>query len=322
MSILPVMRHPDAPAVYSFAIPITALAFGPDDRELFVAGYHEVSVWDAGTGALLRRVPQVGQRVYALVFDRGGRRLLVGSGTPGRMGEVRVLDVAAGDLVQVVAASADVVLDVAVSPAGDRLAESGADSKIRIFRVPDGDLELTIGAHSDWVHAITWNPEGTGLASASRDGTAKVLDAVTGRPKATYSGHAAAVLDIMFHPDGKNVLSSDARGHVHVWSVAEGEKVRDVGTFRDKVFCLTAGPDSFFASSGDGVLRQFLWDSEKPVRDYAGRGSALLSTAIDHGRKRVATGDFDGEVRVWNIRDGSLVTTFIAAPGLDHETHE
>jgi hypothetical protein len=37
---------------------------------------------------------------------------------------------------------------------------------------------------------------------------------------------------------------------------------------------------------------------------------------VDLTQNRVAAGGSDGEVRVWNIEDGTLVTRFVAAPGL------
>ncbi len=55
-SLVPRGRYPDPPAVYPVPVPVQALAFSPDGKELAVGGYHEVTVWDPATGKLLRRL--------------------------------------------------------------------------------------------------------------------------------------------------------------------------------------------------------------------------------------------------------------------------
>src|SRR5439155_1624700 len=68
ISIMTPPVHPPAPEPYRVPVPIAALAFGPDGKELFVGGYHEITVWNPDDGQLLRRLGNVGQRVYALAF--------------------------------------------------------------------------------------------------------------------------------------------------------------------------------------------------------------------------------------------------------------
>lgn len=313
-SIVPPPTHPSAPEVYPNTLQITALAFSPDGGELLVSGYNEVTVWNPADGQLLRRIGNVGQRTYALEFSPDGKLLAVGSGAPGQLGEVRLLDASEGNVVKVLGSTSDVVYDVAFNPAGDRLAAAGADGVIRVFDVASGETQLTITSHSDWVEAIAWSADGTKLASASRDKTAKVFDATTGDLTVTYPGHGQPVKGVAFHPDGAEVYSSAADNKIHQWKIADGKKSADVGSFGGEVK-LAADGGFVFAVSADKSARQYEAKTRKEVRKYAGHQDWALSAAFHAATKRLATGAFDGEVRVWNTDDGKPVTTFIAAPG-------
>ncbi len=313
-AIVPPPTHPDPPQAYPHTLPVTALAFRPDGTQLVAGGYHELTVWHPESGELLQRIKNMGQRTYALAFDPEGKLLAAGGGAPGRLGEVRVFDPSSGELAQVLGTTGDVVLDVAFDPEGKRLATAAADGIIRVFAVPSGEELLTLTSHSDWVTAVAWSDDGKKLASASRDKTAKVFDAEKGELLVTYSGHGQPVRGVAFHPEGNEVYSSGADNKIHRWKIADGKKSADVG-FGGEVFKLARGGEFLFATSADKTVRQLDAKSHSQVRSYSGHADWVLTTAYHAGTQRLASGGFDGEIRVWNTQDGSLVQSFLAAPG-------
>lgn len=319
-SIIPAPTHPEPPAVYPSTMPITAMAFTPDGKQLLVGGYNELTVWNPVDGKLVRRIKNVGQRTYGLAVSPDGKTLAVACGAPGRLGEVRLFEPASGKLLKVLGSSGDVIFDVAFSSKGDRLASCGADGAIRIFETATGKEQLTITSHSDWVMDIAWNKDDTKLASASRDKTSKVFDVKTGELVVTYSGHGKSVKGVAFHPDGKHVYSSAADRKVQQWKIADGKKAADVTTFGGEVYKLDASGTFLFAGSADKSARQFDLATRKQVRAYAGHADWVLATAYHDGAKRLVTGTFDGEVRVWNTADGKQLLTFLAAPGYTKPT--
>ena len=314
-TIIPPPVHPEPPAAYPQPTPVTALAFSPDGTQLVAGGYHELTIWNPADGQLVRRIKNVGQRTYALSFSPDGKLLAVAGGAPGRLGEVRLVEFASGNIVNVVGTTSDVVLDASFSPAGDRLAVAAADGLIRVYEVATGKEQLTISSHSDWVQAVAWSPDGSKLASASRDKTAKVFDAKTGELTVTYSTHAQPVKGVAFHPDGAEVFSAGADRKIHRWKAADAAKVAEIG-FGDEVFKLPMGGGFLFATSADKTVRQFDAKTHAQVRQYPGHTDWALSAAYHDGTKRLAAGGFNGEVRVWNTADGAAVTQFVAAPGL------
>jgi WD40 repeat protein len=313
-SYIPPPTHPAAPEKYRGTMPITAVEFTPDGSQLVVGGYHELTVWNASDGSLVRRIGGVGQRTYAIHFSPDGQFVAVACGTPGKHGEVRLLKPESGELVKVLGMTTDVVFDCAFNPQGDRLATAAADGVVRIFDVASGSEQLTVTSHSDWVFAVAWNSDGTQLATGSRDKTAKVFDAKTGELLITYNGHNQPVRGVLFHPDGKEVFSAGSDNKLHRWSIAEGKKAADVG-LGGEAYKLTPAAESFFASSADNKVRQFNATDQKLARELTGAKDWVLSTAYNSAAKRLAGGAFDGQVFVWNAADGTLVTSFYAAPG-------
>lgn len=315
ITIVPPPTHPEPPAAYRHTLPITALAFSPDGQKLYVGGYHELNVWNPADGQLVQRIKNVGQRTYSLAFSPDGQTLAVACGAPGQLGEVRLLDVASGQVKQVVAMTSDVVFDARFSPNGETLATAAADSTVRLFEVATGKEQRVITSHSDWVMAVAFSPDGSRLASASRDKTAKVFDLKTGELVITFSDHGQPVRGVTFHPKGDEVISGGADNKVVQWKIADGKKSADVSSFGGEVNKLAVSGPFLFAPSADKSVKQWEHATRKEVRVYSGHTDWALSTAYHDGTKRLATGTFDGEVRVWNAEDGKVVTTFHAAPG-------
>jgi WD40 repeat protein/mono/diheme cytochrome c family protein len=314
-TIVPPPVHPDPPEAYPQTLPITALEFSADGSQVFAGGYHELTVWSAADGQLLRRIKNVDQRTYGLDLNLEGKLLAVACGSPGQRGEVRLFNAESGELVKVLGTTSDVAFDAVFSPDGKRLATCAADGVVRVYDVESGKEELTITSHSDWVMAVAWNADGSKLATASRDKTAKVFDAKTGELAITFSEHNQPVKGVAFHPGGTEVYSSGADNKVVQWKIEDGKKSGDVVGFGGEAYKLTTGEDFLFAVSADKSARQFQIADRKHVRDYRGHAEWVLCCAYHAPTKRLATGAFDGEVRIWNAEDGAQVTQLIAAPG-------
>ena len=315
-SIVPAPTYPDPPAAYPRSVPVTAVAFSPDGTRIVAGGYYELTIWSAEDGTLVQRIKNVGQRTYAIRFSNDGKTVVAGGGSPGRLGEARIFHAETGELVRVLGTTSDVVLDVQFNPAGDKLAVAGADGAVQIFAVEDGKLIRTITSHSDWVMAVAWSADGKQIASASRDKTAKVFELETGELLVTYGGHGQPVQGVAFHPNNTLVYSSGKDNKNHWWNKADGKKSGELGLGAE-VCKLQQTGGFLFAASADKSVRQLEAAAQKEIRKYAGHGDWALSAAYHEGTKRVASGGFDGAVKIWNAEDGTDTISFVAAPGLE-----
>ena len=165
---------PKPPDAYKFPVNVNAMAFTPDNKRLIVGGYHELTIWDAVTGKLDRRIRTRAERAYGMVFLPDGK-LVVAGGRPGQEGDVRIYDINAGTdgvndkkvfLKELVQAD-DSLMALALSADGKKLAAAGCDRIVRVWDLPSGKLEHSIENHADWVLGLSFSADGKYLASAS-----------------------------------------------------------------------------------------------------------------------------------------------------------
>ena len=317
--VIPPIQYASPPEHYSQAVPITAAVFTADGKYIVTGGYHELVIWNTEDASLTRRIKNVGQRVFALAFAPDGQTLAVGCGEPGKSGEVRLLDFASGEIKGVVARTSDVVLDLAYRPSANELAVASADSSIRIVDVTTLQVIRTIASHADWVTAIAWSDDGTRLVSASRDKSAKVYDGSTGELIASYLGHGAAVRGVTILADNKQVMSAGADNKLHRWNIEDAKKVAEVATGGEG-YKLIRTATHLFVPCSDHRLLQVDLVSNKISQEYKGHRDWVLAasyrpmTAGEASGGLIASGAFDGEMRLWNAADTTLIRQWNAKP--------
>lgn len=316
--VIPAARYADPPSAYPRAVPIKAILFSPDGKQIVAGGYHELTVWNEDS-KLVRRIGNVGQRVFALAFASDGVTLAVCCGEPGRSGEVRLVNYETGEVSAVLARASDVTLDVAFRPGTSEVAIASADGLIKILDTTTQNEIRTIASHADWVTSVAWSEDGSRLASASRDKSAKIYDAATGELLASYLGHGTAVHSVCFLEDGKQIVSSGNDNKVHRWNIEDSKKIAEVGLGGEGFDLVRRGNDLFVPCSNQRLVRIDLSEN-KVSHEYQGHADWVFSAALSPPKKDasnhyfLASGAFDGEVRLWNLSDDSFVRGWIAKP--------
>ena len=342
-SYLPPRNHPPAPERYPATVPVFALAFAPGGTEIAIGGVNEVTIRNATTGKIVRRLPGLPARIQSLAFSPDGSRLLVGGGTPSEYGEATLVDPRNPAKRTVLGVYEDMVLAVAFSADGKTAVAGGADRSVRAFRTTDGKELWRAAFHSDWITSAAINPDGRFVATASKDRTVKVLDAATGKLFTTYNGHRRQygshtgqfeVYGVGFDASGI-AYSAGAGAAVRVWEPVKAQEENGSAidmearfakaghtqyldfTASRPVFALAISEGMVFTAAGDGKVRQHDVKSAKIVREYTGPTDWLYAVAADRTGKLVASAGFDGVVWIWNTATGEPVIRFQAAPGWD-----
>jgi WD40 repeat protein/energy-coupling factor transporter ATP-binding protein EcfA2 len=165
-----------------FGIALSGLTFTPDGEQLVTTRLPTgppapdaggVVTWDWRSGEVEPIIDTPAAFALAsptgrLVATTSRQGTLTGSGGP-----VEVWDPAAGRRVATLAGSAGVVLDVAFSADGSRLATSGQDGTVRIWDPASGE-ELLVLRGQYPAFSVAFSPDGSQLASVGSDGVVRV----------------------------------------------------------------------------------------------------------------------------------------------------
>lgn len=229
----------------------------------------------------------------------------------------------------------NVVTSVAFSPDGRTLASGGWDGTIRLWEARGGSLtpRRTLRGPWDEVDAIAYAPGGAiaGLGTGWDDAPyAAVTIWEPGSSRGRTLIRASGKLDaIAFSPDGSTLATAGADSPVvTLWDVATGREVATLPDHRGPVWSVAFSPDgsTLAAASGSvpavdsrggddrvGAIR--LWDlggpRPRPRADLAGHAHGILSVAFAPDGSTLASGGFDGAVKLWDVAAGGERETLV-----------
>jgi WD40 repeat protein len=338
-------QPPAPPVAYAFPATITALTFSPDGKKLIVGGHHELTVWDVDSMKLEKRIYTRARRTTALVFLPDGK-LVVSGGRPGEEGDVRIYDINGGKprvengvaildgvhdsavmLKQLLDAD-DEVLCLALSADGKKLASGGCDRIVYVWDLSTGwqnpKLEQSIENHADWVFGVAFSPDGKHLITGSRDKTAKVWDLAAKESVLTFPDHQNGVYAVAITADGKTGYSVGEDAQLRAWNAngaQAGKQVRNAfhGKAAFKVVVPTKQPWLVTCGADEAI---HVWNAEnlKVVKTLKGHTDFVYALAVSPDGSRIASGSFNGEVKVWKVSDDKPYRSFNASPGLQTVT--
>jgi len=305
------MQHPP---VYAMPPVVTSLDYSRDGKLIAVAGYHEVLLHRSDGSGIEARLVGLSERVQSVRFSPDGSRLAVAGGSPGRMGEIQIWDVAKRKLDLSVSITFDTLYGASWSPDGKFLAFGGADNAIRAIEAATGKETLFSQSANDWVLDTAWSVKGSLIAAASRDMAAKLVEVETARfvdniTSITPGALRGGIHALSRHPQRDEVLIGGADGVPQVYRM-ERVTVRRIGdnanlirkfpVMEGRIFAVDFAPDGKTFVCGSG------YHEKGAVNFYNYDMDTTLPADIKKAMEQVGSGK-DPKVVAWTEKDAKLL---------------
>jgi WD40 repeat protein len=248
------------------AATLTALSASASNEITGLTRDGRVITWDLNLPWTLARTignaeeSPFSDRVTALDFSPDGRWLAVGSGPPSRFGEIKLVDVANGEIAKDLGeVHSDTVLSLRFSPDGRLLASGGADKLCRLFDIESGEMLRAFEGHSHHVLAVAWRDSGQQLATASADNTLKIWTVATGEQQRTISGFSKEVTALEYVGQTSQLVAASADSSVRLYNADDGKQVRSYGGGENALFCIAVSGDNQRLFSGGQAGKVWSW---------------------------------------------------------------
>ena len=295
--------------------PVTACLFSPDGASIVVAHHDSVVVRSVADGGEQRSLDVKLKRVSALAFDPKGEILAVAGGVPGGSGSVILWDWKAGAAIGETGGFQDVATAVAFSPDGIQLAVASADKSAQVHRLKGTGLRIeraaTLTGHAGAVLSIRFAPDASTVITASADRSLKTWEPHSGKLIRTFTNHTESVHCLAVRPVGQTdrqanwaAASAGDDKTVRIWRPAIGRMVRIVRKHEAPIFALAYAPggSKLFSAGAEGIVRIIDADSDQILTEFRAHDDWIYTLAASPDGKWLATGDWGGNVRLWDLR--------------------
>ncbi len=280
--------------------PVEWLTFSPDGQRICSLDEQSGRLWDATTGRVIA-VLAGPVRKFTAIFTPDSRRLVIGLDR-----QVCLYDAWAGRRIAVLGTHKRQVVQLAVSPDGERIASHGDhEGSIHLWDAVAGKEVAVVRGDLEHQGALAFSPDGSRLVSGGvyPDNTVRLWDARTGRPIAEMEGHKNTIRSVAFGPDGRRIVSTSQDQTVWLWDGITGKSIALLSGHTESVWNAIFSPDGrrVITASADQTLR--LWDATSGERIAVLRGhkrEVWGAAFAAHGSLLVSR-SADGESRVWDM---------------------
>jgi hypothetical protein len=293
---------------------ITALAHSPWAPVVAIAGHKQVVLYHSKTLRLLGVLPFPEGIVEVLRFTLDGELLLAGGGRGGQSGRVVVWDVKTGERVFEVGKEYDTVLAADMSPDRSLVALGGPSKVLRVYNTSDGELAYECKKHTDWVTSVAFSPDGVLLASGDRNGGLLVWESANGREFHDLRNHTAMITGVSWRLDANVLASSSEDASIRLWEMENGGNVKGWGAHGGGAEWVSFAKDGRLVSAGRDRLAK-IWDQNGgQQRQLEALPDVAMKVVFTDDEQAVVAGDYSGEVRICELKEGKLMGRLAANP--------
>lgn len=193
------------------------------------------------------------------------------------------------------------------APDDSHVLTGGMEGSLRLFETGTWGLRGDWGGHDKSVNSLSYSPDGQRLASGSSDGTVRIRDAASGDTLEILDKYSTAV----YAPKAPYMVLLKARGErIDIRDGTKGEVTASfVSGLKKNGPPVFLDATRFLVGGFDESLHVFRVPDGAREAELGGHETSVIGVSpLPDGR--VATSDYAGTVRIWNVETATVDDTF------------
>jgi WD40 repeat protein/tRNA A-37 threonylcarbamoyl transferase component Bud32 len=164
------------------------------------------------------------------------------------------------------------------------------------------------------VNTVAFSLDGELLASAGSGGTVKVRNARTGEVVRTRIANTESIYSVAFHPGGKHLAFTGVDRQARVWDLTTGQEIFTCNSDADNnigtAYGVAFSPDGRQLAVGSGgAVQVWDWRNCQLLLTLPGHAQRPISVAFSRDGRRLASGNWSGEIMIWDAETGERLRT-------------
>jgi WD40 repeat protein len=214
------------------------------------------------------------------------------------------------------------VYNLALNPAGTRIASASFDGTAKLWDLESGKLIRTFSNHKGVVGSVTWSPDGKILATSGAEDTAiKIWDTDSGKEVRTIAtGQKSFIEAVRYSPNGKRIASCSDDKTIKIWDAETGKEIRLLTGHSADVWDISWSPDSksLASASKDKTIKIWNVENGQVMRTITGHNDGVTKVAYSPDGKRLLSASDDKTIKIWDAETGRQIRSISVPIGKVH----